>query len=293
MARPVWRRLAARIDRRIDERLANDDLRTAWHQHVPAFLNATASVGAVAREQAHMKRQLANHQDEIGRIWEATGRINQDQGHLWKRVEFVRSELLYEMRYGAGAAAPGGRPEAAPAAPKIVATEKVRGARAEGLRLNLGCGHIPLDGYINVDMRELPGVDLVARVDALPFERGEVAEIFSAHVLEHFTKQELERRLLPYWAGLLKPGGTFRAVVPDAKAMIQRAARGEYDFEDFRQVFFGAQDYDGDFHLNMFTAESIAAALRGAGLEAVEVIAEGRKNDNAFELEVAGRVPRQ
>lgn len=28
--------------------------------------------------------------------------------------------------------------------------------------LNLGCGHILLDGCINVDMRNVPGVDVVA-----------------------------------------------------------------------------------------------------------------------------------
>ena len=41
-------------------------------------------------------------------------------------------------------------------------------------RLNLGCGHIPLDGYVNVDIRALPGVDVVAPVDALPFDPASV-----------------------------------------------------------------------------------------------------------------------
>lgn len=263
------------------------NLLAAWHQHVPTVLNAAASLGAIAREQAQTKRATRT---EIAHLWDATARVNKEHGQLWKRVEFVRSELLYEMRYGARQAV-AGRDENAPVAARIVDTAKVEAARATSVRLNLGCGHVALDGYLNVDMRELPGVDIVARVDALPFEPGEVGEIFSSHVLEHFTNEEFERKLMPYWVALLRPGGVFRAVVPDAAAMVDAAADGNYPFEDFRKVFFGAQDYDGDFHFNMFTAETLADALRRAGLDDVEIVSQGRKNDIAFELEITARKP--
>ena len=61
--------------------------------------------------------------------------------------------------------------------------------------------------YVNIDMRELPGVDVVAPIDQLPFDDGTVAEIHSAHVLEHFPQEDLQRRLLPYWRDKLRPGG--------------------------------------------------------------------------------------
>lgn len=309
IARPIWRRVWARIETRIDTRISLENaklqqlvhetgsLSAAWHQHVPAMLNVAASVGAIAREQARMKRALqvdggkAVSGDEANRLWDSVGRVNKEHAEIWKRIEFVRSELLYEMRYGAKAAVPGrdASHEATPA--RIVDRDKVEHARKEGLRLNLGCGHVPLDGYVNVDMRDLPGVDVVARVDALPFEPGEVSEIFSSHVLEHFTQTEFERKLLPYWVGLLAPGGMFRAIVPDAAAMIRAASEGRYPFDDFRKVFFGGQDYDGDFHFNMFCAESLGDELRRAGLTQVEVVAQGRKNDIAIELEIVARKP--
>src|SRR5204863_1835543 len=100
---------------------------------------------------------------------------------LSARLEFLRSELLYELRYGR----PEGRPAEEAIAPRILSTEKVAAQRIEGLRLNLGCGHVPLEGYINVDMRDVPGVDIVAPVDNLPLEPGSVAEIFSSHLIEH------------------------------------------------------------------------------------------------------------
>ena len=169
--------------------------------------------------------------------------------------------------------------------------EKLAAARSAGVRLNLGCGHIALEGYLNVDRRALPGVDIVCGVDALPFEDGEVDEVYSAHLLEHFPQEQLVRDILPYWIGLLKPGGTFRAVVPDAEAMIRRYADNDYPYPDLREVMFGSQDYDGNFHFNMFTPDSLCRILRDAGLIGVEVVDRARRNGKCFEFEIRALRP--
>lgn len=70
-----------------------------------------------------------------------------------------------------------------------------------GIRLNLG--PVPQAGYTNIDTREAPGIDIVAAFDSLPFGPGDVSEI-QVHAPD--------ATLLPYWMGLLKAGGTFRAV---------------------------------------------------------------------------------
>ena len=64
----------------------------------------------------------------------------------WARIEFTRSEILYEMKYGRRMSG-GGTPEVESKGvePKIVAPQKVAAASQLGLKLNLGCGHIPLD----------------------------------------------------------------------------------------------------------------------------------------------------
>jgi len=205
---------------------------------------------------------------------------------LSERLEFVRRELFFEIKYGRPE-----RREDKPEIMRIVDQGKVDAAIRSGLRLNVGCGHVPLQGYVNVDMRAVPGVDVVAGLDDLPFEAGTVREISSTHVLEHFPQEMLRRRLLPYWYGLLAPGGLFRAVVPDAKAMMSHYAAGTYGFEEFREVFFGAQDYEGDFHYNMFTPESISKLLAEAGFVDVAIPVEGRRNGKCFEFEVTGRRP--
>jgi SAM-dependent methyltransferase len=54
------------------------------------------------------------------------------------------------------------------------------------LRLNLGSGNRPLEGYVNVDVRDRPGVDVIADAIALPFEDHVAAEVQASSLLEHF-----------------------------------------------------------------------------------------------------------
>lgn len=54
------------------------------------------------------------------------------------------------------------------------------------MRLNLGCGRFPLEGFVNVDAREVEGVDVVLDLDApWPWEDGAASFIRASHVLEH------------------------------------------------------------------------------------------------------------
>jgi hypothetical protein len=203
--------------------------------------------------------------------------INSSVQYLDRRIETIRTELLYELRYGQ-------KPimKTEPCEKAVLSPEKV----LPGMRLNLGCGHLPFADFVNVDMRPLPGVDIIAPVDDLPVSPGTVSEIFSSHLLEHFPQEELRRKLLPYWTSLLTPTGTFRAVVPDGEAMVKNAANGNYPFEHFREVLFGSQDYTGDFHFNMFTPDSLSRILSEAGYSNITVPARGRRNGQCFEFEI-------
>ena len=239
----------------------------------PMVLNAIASTNGVARKLARdMQASMAPHERSIA--------------YLLQRVEMVRAEMLYELRYGqaAGSAANPGAFESKVINPAALEQPDVR--------LNLGSGHVPLEGFVNVDMRELPGVDVIALLDDLPVQEGSVAEIFSSHVLEHFPKEELTRRLLPYWRSLLRPGGMFRAVVPDIAAMASGYSSGTIGFETFREVLYGGQEYNGDTHYNGFSAAHLSSLLVDAGFEEVAIIAEGRPNGLCLEFEICAIAPR-
>ena len=315
---PVEDRLAP-----IEDRLAPIEARLlaldeAWRRHIPEFLNAVGTVSAFAHELRRSQVLVDGRLGDAGtrldsagtrlddadtrlndadtRLNDADTRLNDADTRLgnadasissiWERIEFVRREILFEMAHGSGQAS-----AAAAAVPRtaarIVSSEKVASAKAQGtLRLNLGCGHIALPDHVNVDMRDLPGVDVIAEVDDLPFEPNSVDEIFSAHLLEHFPQEAMRQRLLPYWFGLLRPGGLFRAVTPDAAAMLAGAGGGTYGFEDFREVVFGAQDYVGDYHFNLFTPDSLGRLLEGAGFRDIQIPVAGRRNGKCFEFEV-------
>lgn len=106
--------------------------------------------------------------------------------------------------------------------------------------LNLGCGHISPDGWINVDgsnrawlASKLPWVDRVlvklnlipptefstATVHTdltkrFPWEDNTIDGIYMGEILEHFTKDDGEKVLQECYR-VLKPGGAIRVRVPD------------------------------------------------------------------------------
>lgn len=84
------------------------------------------------------------------------------------------------------------------------------------VRLNLGCGHKPLEGFVNVD---LPNnwsdlkPDVEADVRKLPFPNGYADEIHAYHVFEHFERFEAED-ILKEWVRVLKPNGLLVLELP-------------------------------------------------------------------------------
>lgn len=296
-----------------------------FDRHMPAVLNAIASTNGTARllrrdfdrHAEHVDLEVARVDADVTRLDETAARLAEEikrldghivrlNGHveneLWplmaraeslgplnetvaslvQRIETVRAEMLHELRYGQ------------PTESREITVEVVNSAaveEADVLRLNLGCGHLPLAGYVNVDMRRLPGVDVVAPLDAMPFEPETVSEIFSAHVLEHFPQAALERQLLPYWFSLLAPNGVFRSVVPDVDAMIDQYRDGTIAFENLREVVYGGQEYEGDFHHTAFTPDSLSVLLGKVGFVDVELVERGRKNGACLEFELTARRP--
>jgi predicted SAM-dependent methyltransferase len=244
--------------------------------HLPILLNTISSNNGILRRFTRSVRAIETRESDLAR----------SMADLWGRMETIRRELMFEVRYGDRA-----RTAEVTSEPKVLDEPKVAAARAEGLRVNLGCGHLPLDGYINVDLREMPGVDVLAPVDQLPFNEGEIDELYSAHLVEHFPQEQFVRDVLPYWVSLIRPGGSFRAVLPDAGAMLSGFADGSVRYEDLREVLFGGQEYEGDFHFNMYTTESLSGILSDAGLLEVKVEAEGRPNGACLEMQLSARRP--
>ena len=253
---------------------------------VVAQLNQTHSDEVVARlalEASH-RDLTTSHQNLIGSFHElsqATTSHADTVAWTMQRVEAVRSEFMYELRWGKPA--DGERPPSKVVNPDALVQQP--------LRVNLGCGTLTLDGYVNVDGREVSGVDVVAPADNLPMAPGSIDELFSAHFLEHFSEEQLHRGLLKYWVSLIRPGGTMRAIVPDFESMVDAWKAKAIPFETLRAVMFGGQEYEGDFHFTMYTVESLTQLFELGGLADVQVIARGRPNGDCLEMELTARKP--
>jgi len=243
-------------------------------RHLPDVLNAITSTNGTTRVLRRefdeiLREQVAPHVATIA--------------YLLQRVETVRAEFMHELRYGH-------QQGAERVSPEIVSPEAVAREGAD-LRLNLGCGHLVLDDYVNVDQRRLPGVDVVALCDDLPFAPESLAEIRMDHMLEHFPEEQIRRTLLPYWWSLLRSGGKLHVTVPDTAAMIDAYHSRSISFEQLRQVMYGGQEYAGDFHFTGFTTASLCAIIEEAGFTACEVRAQGRPNGDCLEMEIVATKP--
>lgn len=119
---------------------------------------------------------------EFENSWQQDRKTGTELGELWNSYQMLRRELFYEIDYRLRrAASEKGEISSASAEHGTVNRERfqptvkssTKGIIAENdgkIRLNLGCGHIPVKGYINVDARDLPGVDVVADISSLPLK---------------------------------------------------------------------------------------------------------------------------
>jgi predicted SAM-dependent methyltransferase len=142
------------------------------------------------------------------------------------------------------------------------------------LKVNLGSGDVPLEGFVNVDaLPGAPGVDVVADIsERLPFDDGSVDLIYASHVLEHFSTADVPG-LLSDWRRVLRDGGTLLIAVPDLDVVARRLVelRGWFTppHNPWLGVLYGGQKDQWDFHKTGFTAPWLAGLLTEAGFGAV------------------------
>ncbi len=79
-------------------------------------------------------------------------------------------------------------------------------------KLNIGCGSKSLPGWVNLDLKDIPGVDVVHDIEKLPFpfEDNKFEEILCQDILEHVEYIPILKDLYR----ILKPGGVLKIRVP-------------------------------------------------------------------------------
>lgn len=239
-------------------------------------------------EISHIWSKIREIDQEFRTVWQNNRDMNSNLDSVWSTYQAFRREVFYEISsYNHGERQLLEKSKETPIV-KSTANAKIKQSGGR-IRLNLGSGSKEIDGYLSVDVRELPEVDVVADVAALPYEKETVDEILSAHLIEHFTAMVMERELLPYWYALLKSGGVFRVIFPDLDGMIQAYTGNEVSFETLAEVIMGGQDYRLDYHYAVYSPERVAEMLKRVGFRDIEIVARNRENGKCREAEIVAR----
>jgi predicted SAM-dependent methyltransferase len=144
-------------------------------------------------------------------------------------------------------------------------------------RLNWGCGEWALDGWINSDIKENVGVDIVADIrDGLPLESATIDYAVSIHSLPEIPFTELVPALQEL-RRVLKPGGVLRLALPDLDKGIDAYLRRDASY--FKVPDSDAQSVGAKFVTQMiwygysrslFTHEFTQELLEKAGFVRVD-----------------------
>jgi glycosyltransferase involved in cell wall biosynthesis/GT2 family glycosyltransferase len=247
----------------------------------------TEEFRAAAREMHHELRQVKNRYAEFyGALVEGQREQTERTAELTRFIEDLRSGQAVRPPVAE-------RRQGEPPPPQILNLElyKARlGRMGEAIRVHLGGGERPLPDYINVGAYSAPEVDVVADAEKLPFEPGSVKEIASTNLVDRFPTDHFAEVVLPYWKGLLRPGGSLRIVCPNWQALVSRLCRGELGADRFLQAVsagMGGSAAPAAF----YTARALSELLWQHGFYHVEVIAEARPGQPCPEMELLASLP--
>lgn len=159
-------------------------------------------------------------------------------------------------------------------------------------RLNLGCGWDLRDGYLNVDLQDFHGPDLVADVtDLSMLPDGRYREILAQDVLEHLPRTATLPALVE-WNRLLAIGGRLVLRVPSlldlARLFADPANQAPEQQEWLVQCLCGTQAYTGDVHLTSFTRPLLLHYLAESGFD---IVSWDVRDQWLFEIEVQKTAP--
>jgi SAM-dependent methyltransferase len=97
-------------------------------------------------------------------------------------------------------------------------------------RLNWGCDNHPTPGWINSDIKSLPGIDVSCDIrDGLPLETASLDYIVSIHALPEIPYSD-QVPVLRELRRVLRPGGVLRLGLPDLDKGIAAYQRGDRDY---------------------------------------------------------------
>lgn len=134
------------------------------------------------------------------------------------------------------------------------------------MKLNLGCWHRHIPGWVHVDLCDMPHIDYKSGIDDLSmFDDATVDLIYSSHSFEYFDRQKAVD-VLAEWRRVLKPGGVLRMAVPDFDALI-KVYQKTGELKRVLGPLYGRMEIDTEdgpetlYHKTTYTFDSLSELL--------------------------------
>lgn len=136
------------------------------------------------------------------------------------------------------------------------------------IRLHVGSGAQHLPGFLNVDLRPFPGVDLVADVtEGLELDDDSVEAVFAEHFLEHLPVGKAVDFLVEV-RRVLEPTGWLRLSTPNLDWVWKTHYRLEATEEEKRAfAVMMNRAFHGWEHKFLWNRETLARALEAVGFD--------------------------
>lgn len=133
-----------------------------------------------------------------------------------------------------------------------------------GKKLNIGCYHVKLDGFINIDINPECEPDILGDIRELEFENESVELILASQVLEHFDLIDVKFLLSKFYKWL-KHGSHLIIEVPDIGTILDMVEKGECKIEDHQDAIYGNKEIVGQAHKSQFDETLLINMLKEAG----------------------------
>ena len=160
------------------------------------------------------------------------------------------------------------------------------------MRLHLGCGDDRLPGFINADIRETPGTDLVLDLEVPALPPGKVELLFSNAFFEHLRRERRADHLRAARTALHPERGMLCYIGIPYFRQVARAYLDEdggtagplFDLANAYRYTHGAPEgvdwWEEQLHKSLFDAREVHGLLTDAGFAAYVAFAYGYPGDH-------------
>ena len=143
------------------------------------------------------------------------------------------------------------------------------------IKLNLGCGNMILEGYVNIDLYN-EKADMKCDISKLPFDDNSVDEVYSSHVIEHFDFMAAFD-VFSEWKRVLKHGGMIILETIDMVASCKKFVESnEQERINLYSHFFSEPWIPGQIHKFLYTSVQMRWTLEQLGFKDIHQVRANR-----------------